>query len=242
MVVAVSHESAVAQSAPRIREGVIPAHRTEYMGAHPHRGGASLPQAFTIEMHPLQEVGAHYHRVPQYQVFLSGNGRIGRHPTRPYAIHYSDPYTGYGPLVAAEQPMVYMTLRPLGDPGPTYMTQPGAREQMRPSRRRFLLATAEAATIPAAGESRVESLIDRHDDGVEAGVYRLGAGATITGPDPTLGGGHYFLVLTGTLQHAGAAYGPRSTVFVEAGEDPLTLLAGPAGVELLFLQFPRVEG
>ena len=76
-------------------------------------------------------------------------------------------------------------------------------------------------------------------DGLAASMLRMGPGASHAGPDPRAGGGQHFLVLNGSLKLDGNSYSAWSTVFVSKDEAPLDLRAGPKGLEVLLLQFPR---
>lgn len=245
MVIAVSQTAARTKSAALAEAGVIPRYRIEYIGAKPDRGGAGQPQAFTVEMSPDQEVGVHYHSVAQYQVILYGDGRIGRHAVKTYAVHYTDEYTAYGPLVAGPGAMHYMTLRASGDPGPQYLSKPGVKEAIKPSRRRFLLGTDVLAlggeALARLTEPRIDPVLARHEDGVASLAMRLAPGMAARGPTPAEGGGHYFLVMSGALLHAGEELGPQSTLYVADTDEALTLQAGDKGAEVLFLQFPRKQ-
>lgn len=243
MVIAVSQLEARTKSAALAEAGVIPSYRIEYIGTKPDRGGAGQPQAFTVQMSPNQEVGVHYHSVAQYQVILYGDGRIGRHAVTTYSVHYTDEYTAYGPLVAGPGAMHYMTLRASGDPGPQYLSKPGVKEAIKPSRRRFLLGTDVTTLglqeLAGLSEPKTESVLAKHEDGVESLAMRLAPGMSACGPAPSEGGGHYFLVMSGTLLHEGEELGPLSTIYVEDADEALQLLAGDEGAEVLFLQFPR---
>ncbi|OVZ57269.1 hypothetical protein CDO44_19445 [Pigmentiphaga sp. NML080357] len=242
MIIAISDTAARQRSAVLAADGIIPPSRIEYIGSRPGRGGAGQPQAFTIEMTPGQEFGAHYHTVDQYQVILHGEGRIGRREVSTYSVHYTDRYTGYGPLVAGESAMHYMTLRAEADPGPQYMGQPGARERMRPSKRRFLLKcdipTLGAEELARLEQPRIDTLFPAHDDGVLALAWRLGPSMTALAPDPAQGGGQFLLVMDGELL-LDEPLGRHSTIFVHPGDESVAMRAGAAGAQVLLMQFPR---
>src|SRR5258706_2736089 len=64
------------------------------------------PHAFLIEVPGNSETPAHFHRVPQYQVFVQGGGKLGRrHVVETVTIHYTDEFTGYGPIFAGSEGM-----------------------------------------------------------------------------------------------------------------------------------------
>lgn len=244
MIIAISDTAARQRSSQLAADGIIPSNRIEYIGSRPARGGAGQPQAFTIEMAPDQEFGPHYHSVDQYQVILYGDGRIGRRELSTYAIHYTDRYTSYGPLVAGSGAMHYMTLRAQADPGPQYLSQPGARERMQPSKRRFLLKsgipTLDARALAELDAPLTDTLFPLYDDGVQSLVFRLAPGMSMPLPDPAEGGGQFLLVMDGEVVLDESL--PRhSTIFVSPSEPPATLQAGEAGAQVMLMQFARPD-
>ncbi|MDX3906692.1 MAG: hypothetical protein QHC78_13485 [Pigmentiphaga sp.] len=244
MIIAISDTAARQRSSQLAAGGVIPANRIEYIGSRPARGGAGQPQAFTIEMSPEQEFGPHYHTVDQYQVILYGDGRIGRRELSTYSVHYTDRYTSYGPLVAGSGAMHYMTLRAQADPGPQYLSQPGARERMQPSKRRFLLKsgipTLAAGELAELQAPRVDTLFPLYDDGVQSQVFRLGPGMSVPLPDPAQGGGQFLLIMDGEVL-LDEPLERHSTIFVAPGEQSRPLQAGETGAQVLLMQFAKPE-
>lgn len=204
------------------------------------------PHAFLIEVPALSEIPAHFHRVPQYQVFVQGSGQLGRnHALEPVTVHYTDEFTGYGPILAAEDGLSYFTLRNFFDPGAEYISQPGVREKLRPSARRYLVVGPDKIqlsskdSLAAQRDIALENVIEPHDDGVAAYVLRAGPGLAFSGPDPSAGGGQYWLVLKGSAIYEGADYIQNSLAWISCAEKALTMTAGAAGVEIAVLQFPR---
>jgi hypothetical protein len=204
------------------------------------------PHAFLIEVPANSETPAHFHRVPQYQVFVRGGGKLGRrHAVEPGTLHYVDEFTGYGPILAANEGLSYFTLRNFFDPGAEYVDRPGAREKLRPSARRYLvidrdmMGLSNSDSVAARSKPALDCVIEPHDDGLASYVLRAGPGASATGPDPGAGGGQYWLVLNGSMVHAGAEYVRHSLAWVSRSEGPFTVTAGARGVEVGVFQFPR---
>jgi hypothetical protein len=82
------------------------------------------PQTFFVEsLADDALVRPHFHKVNQFQVFPGGNGRLGAHEVEPVLIHYADAYMTYGPIVAGDRGVQYLTVRVQGDPGPQYMPE-----------------------------------------------------------------------------------------------------------------------
>ena len=59
-------------------------------------------------------------------------------------------------------------------------------------------------------------------------------------PEPGKCGGQYLIVAGGTLMADGTVLDRLSTVYVTPEEAAFTAKAGPDGVDLLVLQFPRM--
>jgi hypothetical protein len=218
--------------------------RTDFIG--PEHGGRTLidPQAFLIEMKADDRVLPHFHEVDQFQVFVAGSGRVGRSEpsTSQVVVHYADRYTGYGPLDSGPRGWSYFTLRARTDPGPTYLHQPDYRARLKPSGKRHATVPVDLSTsavLEHSADVMLETVIAPHEDGLAAWVLRAGPDLKIAASDSRDTGGQYWLVLAGSLVHAGVAYPPWSVLFVGADEAPADLTAGPKGCEALLAQFGR---
>ena len=84
--------------------------------------------AFLVEKEAGAVVHPHFHQADQYQVIVQGSGRLGLHDIASVAVHYTDAYSAYGPIVAADEGVSWFTLRNAWDPGARYM--PGHRQQL----------------------------------------------------------------------------------------------------------------
>lgn len=202
------------------------------------------PQAFMIQQSPSSEIPAHFHRVPQYQVMVHGDGKLGRNEVGAVAFHYTDEFTAYGPILSNADGLWYCTLRAYFDPGANYVGRPEARAILRPSKKRFLLVgqdrvqASSAQALCARTAPVLDAVIERHDDGVAAWMLRVGPHQQATGPSPASGGGQFYLVTGGTLAHDGRTLPRHSLFWVAPDEDALTVTAGPDGCECAVLQFP----
>lgn len=246
MIQAVSGEIALQRRARRKSKLSDEVHwRTPFIGGASSGETRNEPQAFLLEMNANEVLRQHFHQVDQFQIFVSGSGRMGRtpEPLVPIVVHYSDHHTGYGPIAAGPQGYGYFTLRAQHDGGATYIGEPGYRDRIKPSRKRHFTAPVTLSIAPVLGERRdisVEALTEAGDDGLGACLMRLGPSGLTCGPDPRAGGGQYYLVLNGSLKYEGVHYGPWSLVFVGNAEPPFELRAGNAGLEVLALAFPRL--
>lgn len=215
-------------------------------GNAPPPAGMLYPMAFLVEKQPGAVVKPHFHQADQFQVVVQGSGRLGLHEVGSVAVHYTDPFSAYGPIVAADEGIAWFTLRNSWDPGAQYM--PGERHQLRAARARYQHREATAPSQPPLSETELaavtatasSTVLQPTADGLGSWRYRVPALGTATGPDPSHGGGQFWLVLAGKAAIAGTALLPvQSCIFLSPEDPALTALAGPAGAELLCMQFPR---
>jgi hypothetical protein len=216
-------------------------------GEVPPDAGVIYPMAFLVEKDAGAIVRPHFHAADQFQVVTQGSGRLGRHDIGTIAVHYTDAYSAYGPIVAAGEGVSWFTLRNTWDPGARYM--PAAREQLRAARATY--RHRETTSAPMAAWDDVElSRLAAADcvtemesaDGMGSWRFRLPASGTTLGPDPGKGGGQFWVVLSGSASCRGSALLPvESVVFVGPEEAAVSVAAGSIGAELLCVQFPRLN-
>jgi hypothetical protein len=217
-------------------------------GEAPPAADVLYPMAFLVEKEPYALVKPHFHQADQYQVVVQGGGRLGQHEVGTVAVHYTDAWSAYGPIIAADEGIAWFTLRNTWDSGARYM--PAARGQLRTARAQNLQhreATAPPAPVASEAElARMDRLscvtvLEQTADGTATWRYRLPGGASLSGPDPYQSGGQFWIVLSGSASAGGSAVlPPNSCVFVAPDEASLSLSAGTSGAEALCLQFPRL--
>jgi hypothetical protein len=222
---------------------------TAYMGANrydpgaapPPRDDALYPMAFLVEQDPGCVAPPHFHQADQFQVVVAGEGRLGTHDIAPVAVHFAGAWSPYGPLVAGEAGLHYFTLRNGWDPGARYMSEDRALLRKVPGRRHreAVAAPRPASAAPIDTAPLCEACLPASGDGLAALRYTLPTGARVTGPDPTRGNGQYWVVIAGSLLHDGIELAPRACLFLSPEEPAFTAVAGPHGLEVLALQFPR---
>ena len=201
---------------------------------------ALCPMAFLVEQDPAMTVHSHYHQQDQFQLVVGGHAMMGTHEVRPVTVHFSGAYTAYGPIqTEAEEGVWYFTLRNGFDPGARFMMRPENRSHLRtvPGRRHreIVAGPLPPPTTPA------EAVLGPEPDGTAAWRYRIAPGEPVIGPDPATGRGQYWVVTGGSLLHAGQTLPRLSCVFVYPDEPAFQAAAGPDGVEVIALQFPRRE-
>ena len=188
--------------------------------APPPEPGTKMPMAFLVEQDPGTTVAAHFHQADQFQLIVAGGGTLGRHEVAPGTVHFVAAHSAYGPIRAGAAGLSYFTLRNGWDPGARYM--PGARGEL-PRGRSHREASGGA--------------IDAAPDGLVATPAALQPGAAMTGPAPE-DGESFWVVLDGSLILDGQRLGPRSCVFLAAGEQLPDARAGEAGARVMAMRFP----
>jgi hypothetical protein len=202
------------------------------------------PVAFVVEKKADAIIPTHFHEVNQFQVIVAGHGTLGKHEVQPVTTHYTNGFTGYGPICAAAQGLAFFTLRNQFDAGGARFF-PAGRSFMKPAPKRHRLSDplppGDAAALKSLQSEARDPVFAPDPDGLAAWRLRVTPGSRTHAPDPAQGGGQYCLVTGGTLLHDGIAYPRLSCVYVSRQEDPFLLHAGPDGLEVLLLQFPVAE-
>ena len=210
---------------------------------------AGVPQVLLVEQQiPGSKILPHFHDVDQFQVIIGGSGKLGQHAVGPVSLHYTNRYTGYGPLEAGPQGMSYYVLRPeFAVSGSHYLHVPQERAKMPRGSKRYLmvdhlpvLAAAELAALKQPEVKQLFALPEADADaGVLASLLLLPPHAHYQGVDPQRGGGQVFLVLQGTLVHHGQVLAAPASVVLTRDEAALSFGAAGDGLQVLMLQYPR---
>src|SRR6201996_6183276 len=181
--------------------------RTEFIGPPPSRRTEALvdakppeytepkpfevrePQAFLVEQEAGATVAPHFHYVDQFQVIVSGDGILGRHPVSPLTVHFAGAHTGYGPIIPGENGLSYFTFRASADEtGAQYL--PAASARMRKGQRRNLVAKHLPISSPAELTSRQQNAIDvglEEEDRLNVQLLRIAPNRGLQLPDFSLG-------------------------------------------------------
>ena len=194
-----------------------------------------FPQAFIVELEPHYTLDPHYHLSNQFQLFIKGDGEITRRRFGAFSVHYANAYTPYGPIVAGDGGLHYITLRNGSGGGPLYLPKHGERLRASGRPRRHL----DPAEIDLEGYAPVSTIFSAAADGLGGWVYRAKADAAGTGPDPRGGGGQSWVVGAGSLVVDGAELSKLSCLFVNPDDPPLAFTGGPYGGAAIVLQYPQ---
>jgi hypothetical protein len=204
------------------------------------------PMAFLVEKEAAALVRPHFHEADQYQVVVQGSGRLGVHDVASVAVHYTDAYSAYGPIIAADEGVSWFTLRNMWDSGARYM--PAERQKLREARAKYQHREATCGPLPPLSDREMATLaaptgvavIAETNDGLGTWRYTVPAKGTISGTDPSTGGGQFWLVSAGSASVIGGALlPPQSCIFVAPEDAAAIFRAGPGGADLICMQFPK---
>jgi hypothetical protein len=194
---------------------------------------------YLVDQEPNSAIQMHFHQVDQFQIVIGGSGAMGNLPLAPVTVHYTNAYTGYGPLASGPDGLQYLTIRNQWDPG--LRPLPESRDELpvagtvkQRQRTTAPLPALSADELAALDAPLLRQLMEEPDSGSMAWMLAIPPGASAVSPakretDRAL------VVCSGSLSELEAG-DLHSCHFVPAGE-LLTLHAGATGSDLLILQF-----
>ena len=196
----------------------------------------TYPMAHLVFQSPDSTVHAHYHQADQFQVFVAGSGRIGAHPVQPLTVHFAAAHSPYGPLVAGNDGLQYLTLRRSWDPGAQWMPESAPVLRQMPARKHRALTSptiAPGRPLPQeAGARRVTPLLG--DGSMGAWLIELGPGTEYPSPGAA---DHFVFVRAGEVRTGPTLLQAGACLFATADETRLSFVAGPIGASLVLAQF-----
>jgi hypothetical protein len=202
------------------------------------------PVAFFVEKEAHAIIPPHFHEVNQFQVLVEGQAILGKQEVQPLTAHYTNGFTGYGPLCAAAEGMAFFTLRNRFDAGGARYF-PAGRSFMRPTPKRHRisaqLVSSTAAALHSLSSVGCDTVFAPEADGLASWFLRVGPGMLTHAPDPAAGGGQYIVVTGGTLVYHHRVFPRLSCLYVSRDAGPFALQAGAEGLEALMVQFPVAE-
>jgi hypothetical protein len=215
-----------------------------YSTAEPSTG-QQVPQALMTQMSPNETILPHFHGLAQFQIFPSGAGMMAKTEVRPLMLQYKDHHSAYGPLIAGPQGLTFIALRNrMGDSTPVYLSKPGYKEKLKPSKRRnWISPHIQLSTRPVLQYRKAvawEPVFEQEiKDDMSAHLLRLGGGMSTPAPDTSVGAGYYLWVAHGSLEMNGKTLPEWSMVFIEHNEPAFEITAGRVGLEALVMRFPK---
>jgi len=214
--------------------GKVPQHLTKLLAPDPQK--TLTPNAFLVDQAAGATVRSHFHVTSQFQVFVGGTGFLGRTPVHGFVAQYVAPHTGYGPIVAEEHGLWYLTLRPSAPSGARYLPEQRAELDMSLPKRQVTSAHFDA---PAPGNDQAgQEMLVLEASGLGAWMVSVPAGRTVQPPAHPNGLARYYVVASGDITVQGERVGPLSLAWAEGDDMQMPLQAGSKGANVMVLQFP----
>jgi hypothetical protein len=208
----------------------------------PRQAGDPVPMIYLVDQEPNSTIQMHFHQVDQFQVFVGGSGSMGRHPLAPITVHYTNAFTGYGPLSAGPDGLQYLTIRAQWDPG--LRPLPEAKDERPPAGTYKTRQTTTTPLPPLAAETLSQlaaptslCLFETNVGGANALVQSVAPFQQIEfAADPS--SVRVAIVCAGSLDDMSA--GQRmSCHFIPVSETAI-FRAGADGVQLIMLHFATI--
>lgn len=196
-------------------------------------------QAMLVEEAPHRNLRVHYHEQDEFQIFVSGNGTNGRHPIKPFQLHFARAFTPYGPILADDLGCAFLTLRSRTDRGAKFM--PESRPLLEGIDDRHPWQTSADVEFPDVTDgAAARDLPNIHDDnGLHAQALRIAPGAKCKASSPAGTDGQYLAILRGSLIYQGREHPSITIVFLESSDDAFELEAGSDGLDALVMNLPQ---
>ncbi len=214
-----------------------PYYKSEWMEGG--SGPGLSPTIFLVEQPSGSILPTHFHRQNEFQVVVSGTGRIGLHGLAPVSVHYAGAYTGYGPVAASEGGLSYFTIRPAFDSGALLASQ--AREHMirGPKRQQYApTVEIEALRKSAANAHATQILMPEAEDGLHCEAWMLPPSSLRPVPVRADTAGVFCLVLEGRISAGEHVLETWESAYIPVEEDGYPLRADAEGAIVLYMQCP----
>lgn len=235
MAILVSSEDVMTGRVEKTGRSGLPYWRTSFM----EPGGDQDPQVYLVENSPGATISSHFHDVDEFQVFVKGDGELGQTAVRPYSVHFARAFTNYGPIESRGGGLGWMTLRPRRDRGAKMIDT--HREALLHEKKRRPWQRTVSFEYPDAGATGGQVASQRVLDGefgLSVVALTLGPGQSALAGDPMLTSCQYVLVTSGSLMDGDRQRGELTVVHVGPAEEAFRVMAGPAGLQCLVLNFP----
>lgn len=207
-------------------------------------GEEVYPVAFQVELKSGGFADAHFHQVDQFQLVQTcPGGRFGQMQVDEQPLlHFAAACSAYGPLAAGTQPLRFYTLRNGYDDGIKFVPQERPEAYRRPGRK----AKSAHGRVPHRASTAVSKMLEvpvipQENSGLFATYLQVPNGQPCAQFDPRMSRGQYWLVMGGSCEFNDKEAREGDVAFVAPEDAPLKVRAGPDGVSVLLMQFPRLQ-
>jgi len=200
----------------------------------------SCPQSYLIRQLPNITNPLHFHTQNQFQVFIEGSGSFGRHEVLPYMVHYAGAYTGYGPIIAGDEGLQYLTLRSSRDLGAKFL--PAQMEFFKKGpKHHFTSPSIIPEEQTALNEITHEDLSWIHQDkhsNLGVGVLKIPSNQEYIVQIPDRVAGLFFVIMQGCVKANDALLRRNENLYIPGNIKTYRIQAGKESAQILWLQMP----
>lgn len=215
-------------------EAMLPAGRAWSSDMLRTSDGDLTPHVFFVHQDPNVILDRHYHDAAEFQVVVGGSGKLRTHAVRPFTVHYASYQAVYGPLIASETGLDYITFRMTYQRG--LFRFPDERRRMGGGQRSQVMGEFARCNPPSLPAAQVDIVIEPNSGGLAAWVLRLPPDAELEAPKRLGGTGRFLLLTNGSAHVNEGLFEMLSVAWI--GNDDAAVAAGPAGAEMIVLQMP----
>ena len=198
------------------------------------------PQSYLIKQLPNITNPLHFHTQNQFQVFIEGSGHFGRHAVKPYVVHYAGAYTGYGPIIAGEHGIDYLTLRSSRDLGAQFLPQQ-IQSLKRGPKHHYTSPSIEEDSQEQLDQLEQIHLQWIHQDfqsGLGIGVLKLPKNETYLLPMPQNIAGIFIIVMQGCLVEDAQYLRKNENIYISQDIKGYNIQTADLAAQILILQMP----
>jgi hypothetical protein len=214
-------------------------HRHDYFDIHDDL--EACPQSYLIKQLPNITNPLHFHMQNQFQVFIVGSGSFGRHEVLPYVVHYAGAYTGYGPIIAGDQGLQYLTLRCSRDLGAKFL--PAQMKFFKKGPKHHYTSPSILPEEKQKLNQLNEVLMDwvHYEEKSHLGIGVLKIPPHTEYPISLLQdvAGLFLVVMEGLVFANQQKLVKNENLYIPEGHNTYTVCTADCGVQILFLQMPK---
>jgi len=198
------------------------------------------PQSYLIKQLPKVTNPLHFHTQNQFQVFIEGSGSFGRYPIHPYVVHYAGAYTGYGPIVAGDEGLQYLTLRSSRDLGAKFLPEQMANFKRGPKHHYTSpeLIPDDLSVLNQLGEVSFTWIHHDAQSQLGVGVLKIPKHHVHTLVVPHDIAGVFLVIMQGSIFANQQSLHKNENLYLRADEGMYHIETNQEAVQILFLQMP----
>ena len=201
------------------------------------------PTVSLIEQPAHSTLVPHFHKNNQFQLFVEGEGSLGKDPISPLMVHYAGAYTGYGPLVSGAQGIKYFTMRPVCESG-LFDIENHRHELIRGPKKHASSRVFSALNEDGLYEQDqilIETLIPPENDGLACHCLTLPKGAQTKVTQSMVGYGLFLTVTGGSVKVGDALLQKWETAFYSLKEGAPFVHAVDSAAQVVCMHIPELE-